>query len=66
MLEMIERLRALADGLPVAFGTPGYSKVAGIHDLLSAMEERAATVRAVTAPVGVSSQGAVDRLWERA
>lgn len=65
MQELIDRLRALLDD---SSHEPGGDLIPlrGMHDLLLAMEERMGTIRAVSMPIGVSSQGTLDRLWDKA
>lgn len=64
MLELIKRLRDLLDADVSYRGETSYTR--GMWDVLSALEERADTIRTVTQPIGVSSEGALRALWERA
>lgn len=69
MEELIERLRALVEDADYADSLQEVSRYCrGMHDLLLAMEERVATLRAETRPVRMGQNDAgktmVDVLWE--
>lgn len=71
MQELIGRLRALLDEMPAGPATPqDLILIRGCHDLLLAMEERAATIREIEVPLEQNLFGAEQlrliALWERA
>lgn len=60
MLEMIRRLQALLDSMPLS--SAQVPAVAGCHDLLLAMEDRSRSIRTAQ-DMGLTEL--IDSLWER-